>query len=50
MADLQAWTARRNTLAAMQQRYHLSAAEAFSALPRTEGAASHNPSEKAKPL
>ena len=48
MAGLQAWTDRPNTLAAVQRRYHLSAAEAFPALPRTEGAAIPRPSEKSK--
>lgn len=46
MAGLQAWTDRPNTLVAVQRRYRLSAAEAFPALPRTEGAASHDPSKK----
>lgn len=50
MAGLQAWTDRPNTLVAVQRRYHLSAAEAFPALPRTEGATSHDPSKNAKPL
>ena len=45
-AYLQASTDRRNTHVAVQRRYHLSAAEAFSALPRTEGAAIPRPFRK----
>lgn len=48
MAGLQAWTDRPNTLVAVQRRYHLSAAEAFPALPRTEGAASLSPFPESK--